>query len=131
MAIAPFRVVGGGKLRTDAEEEERKKSGENGRTVFGDWMRTETEVKVSRALEKVAKEVGAKSITSVAIAYIMQKVPYVFPIVGGRKVEHLHHNIEALEISLTEGQIQELESVVPFDYGYPYDHTGVSPDFLG
>ena len=49
----------------------------------------------------------------------MQKAPYVFPIIGGRKVEHLMANIEALEISLSDDQIKFLESVVPFDPGFP------------
>jgi len=49
----------------------------------------------------------------------MHKAPYVFPIIGGRKVEHLHANIEALDIALTDEQIKELESVVPFDLGFP------------
>ena len=56
----------------------------------------------------------------VAIAYLMQKTPYVFPIVGGRKVEHLMANIEALEITLSNDQIKFLESVVPFEAGFPY-----------
>lgn len=30
MAIAPFKVVGGGKIRTDEEEERRRQTGENG-----------------------------------------------------------------------------------------------------
>lgn len=49
----------------------------------------------------------------------MQKTPYVFPIIGGRKVEHLHANIEALSISLSAEQIHVLESVLPFDIGFP------------
>ena len=56
----------------------------------------------------------------VAIAYLMQKTPYVFPIVGGRKVEHMMANIEALEITLSNDQIKYLESVVPFEPGFPY-----------
>ena len=56
----------------------------------------------------------------VAIAYLMQKTPYVFPIVGGRKVEHLLANIEALEITLSNDQIKYLESVVSFEPGFPY-----------
>ena len=99
----------GGKLRSDAEEERREKSGEQGRDLKLDnhgWKRTEEEKKMSHALEKVAKEVGVESITagnyteithptvplthllnpSVAIAYLMHKAPYVFPVVGGRKV---------------------------------------------
>ena len=55
----------------------------------------------------------------VAIAYVMQKTPYVFPIIGGRKVEHLLANVEALKVSLSEEQIKEIESVVPFDPGFP------------
>ena len=54
-----------------------------------------------------------------AIAYHLQKQPYVFPIVGGRKVENLQKNIEALEITLSNEQIEFLENVLPFDVGFP------------
>ena len=74
---------------------------------------------MSAALEKVAKEVGTEHITAVAIAYVMQKMTHVFPIIGGRKVEHLMANIEALKISLSEEQIKFIESVLPFDPGFP------------
>ena len=56
-----------------------------------------------------------------AIAYVMQKTPYVFPIIGGRKVEHLHQNIEALSIHLTAEQIKRLDGAVPFEKGFPYN----------
>ena len=141
MALAPWKVVGGGKIRTDEEEEKRRETGEKGRTMGtggSEWERNEEEKKVCKALEKVAAEVGAKHITSgifsskaqslyklaecfvkVAIAYVMQKTPYVFPVIGGRKVEHLMANLEALEISLSDEHIKYLESVVPFDPGFP------------
>lgn len=119
LALAPWNVLAAGKLRTDAEEQRRIESGEKGRMLSGDWLRNENEKKMSAALEKVAKEVGTEHITAVAIAYVMQKTPYVFPIIGGRKVEHLNANIEALNISLTQEQIEYLESVVPFDPGFP------------
>ncbi|KAG6844594.1 hypothetical protein H0H87_005610 [Tephrocybe sp. NHM501043] len=119
MALAPWNVIAGGKFRTDAEEEARRASGEGGRTFVGDWPRNEKERKVSAALEKVAAEVGTKHITAVAIAYVLQKTPYVFPLIGGRKVEHLLGNIEALDITLTSEQIFSLESAVDFDIGFP------------
>ena len=135
MALAPFNVLAGGKLRTDEEEARREESGEKGRALFNDWKRNAQEREMSLALEKVAKDVGAKSITSgkfrvptflslayvsqVAIAYLMQKVPFVFPIVGGRKVEHLLQNIEALDIVLSVEQMQYIESIIPFDLGFP------------
>ena len=121
MALAPWGVLAGGRLRSDKEEEQREKSGEKGRTFFNpDWKRNEQERAMSAALDKVAKEVGAKHVTAVAIAYVMQKTPYVFPIIGGRKVEHLEANLEALEIVLTPEHIKYLESIVPFDSGFPY-----------
>ncbi|KAI0044552.1 arylalcohol dehydrogenase [Auriscalpium vulgare] len=122
MAIAPWNVLAAGRLRTDAEDEARQAAGDEGRTGFstdGKWQRTEEEIKMSHALEKVANEIGATSIQAVAIAYVMSKAPYVFPIIGGRKVENLQKNIEALQISLTQEQIDYLESILPFDAGFP------------
>ncbi|KAF5350897.1 hypothetical protein D9758_010530 [Tetrapyrgos nigripes] len=129
LALAPWNVLGAGRIRTDEEEERREKTGEKGRQLFGpEWKRTPEEVKISRALEKVAKEIGAKNITAVAIAYVMQKTPYVFPIIGGHRIEQLDQNLEALEITLTPEQIKFLESEAPpFDIGFPmglYDPDG-------
>ena len=56
---------------------------------------------------------------TVAIAYVMQKLPYVFPLIGGRKVEQLEANIEALNVALSEEHIKYLESILPFDLGFP------------
>ncbi|KAJ7766514.1 hypothetical protein DFH07DRAFT_769774 [Mycena maculata] len=47
------------------------------------------------------------------------EAPFVFPIVGGRKVEHLMANIEALDIMLSAEQIAYIEGVLPFDKGFP------------
>ncbi|OAX35876.1 Aldo/keto reductase [Rhizopogon vinicolor AM-OR11-026] len=125
LALAPWNVLAGGKLRTDEEEQRRRETGEKGRMILGpDWERTEVEKAMSAALEKVAKDVGAKHITAVAIAYLMQKVPYVFPLIGGRKVEHLEANLESLAISLTAEQMRYLESIVPFNPGFPYTMIG-------
>ncbi|PBK64707.1 Aldo/keto reductase [Armillaria solidipes] len=126
LALSPWCVLGEGKLRTDAEEKQRRETGEKGRMMFGpDWERTEVEVKVCRALEKVAAEVGvASNIRAVAIAYVMHKTPNVFPIIGGRKVEHLKANIEALNVSLSREQLNYLDGAVPFDPGFPTTMIG-------
>ncbi|KAG6376939.1 NADP-dependent oxidoreductase domain-containing protein [Boletus reticuloceps] len=123
MALAPWSVLAGGRLRSDEEEERRAQSGELGRAPpnFGypEWRRNENERSMSAALARVARQVGAKHVTAVAIAYVMQKAPYVFPILGGRKVEQLEANVEALEIVLSPEHIQYLESILPFDPGFP------------
>ncbi|KAK0472578.1 NADP-dependent oxidoreductase domain-containing protein [Armillaria novae-zelandiae] len=126
MALAPWDVLAAGRFRTDEEEKKRKETREKGRTISrSDLERNEIEVRMSKALEAVAAEVGAiGNLTAVAIAYVMHKTPYVFPIIGGRKVEHLKANIEALDIRLTEKQIEYLESIVPFDLGFPSSLIG-------
>ena len=67
MALAPWNVLAGGKIRTDEEEERRRQTGEKGRTLSlipAGWERNEKEKRVCKALEKVATEIGAKHITS-------------------------------------------------------------------
>lgn len=72
MALAPWNVLAGGKIRTDEEEEKRRQTGENGRQWAGrSWERSEEEKKVCKALEKVAAEVGAKHITSGKPLYVL------------------------------------------------------------
>ncbi|KAJ2934129.1 hypothetical protein H1R20_g2945, partial [Candolleomyces eurysporus] len=128
MALAPWGVLASGKIRTDEDEEKRRQSGENGRTALSpEWERTESEKKVCKALEAVAKEVGAKNITSVA--YVMHKTRFVFPIIGGRKVEHLISNLEALDITLTKEHLKTIDGIVPFDPGFPFNHFGDGTTF--
>lgn len=72
LALAPWGVVGQGRLMTDAEEQRRRETGERGRTMVSEeWKRKPEEVKISQKLEEIAKEVGAEHITAVAIAYVM------------------------------------------------------------
>jgi aryl-alcohol dehydrogenase-like predicted oxidoreductase len=122
MALAPWGAVGAGMFQTSAQIEAREQAGEGLR-----WgaMQSEKEKMVSAALEKVGKAVGCDSVTAVALAYVMHKTPYVFPIVGGRKIEHLHDNMKALSISLSPELMAELEAVTcDFDLGFPSNFCG-------
>ncbi len=123
MALAPWDVLGQGKFQTPKEVEERKKRGETLRSFYGPDQ-TEQEIKVSAALAAVAEEHGIESVTAIALAYVLAKYPYIYPIVGGRKVNHLEDNIQSLSIKLTEKQIEYLESVTPFDLGFPGNLIG-------
>ncbi|KAK2594246.1 hypothetical protein QQS21_008025 [Conoideocrella luteorostrata] len=111
MAITPWGSLGGGSFKS--ERARRLNDGRKGEPSHAD-------ISVSRALEAIA---GRKNttITSIALAYVMHKTPYVFPVVGGRKIEHLRANIEALTIGLTDEEIQEIESAVSFDLGFPHN----------
>ncbi|KAI4202434.1 MAG: hypothetical protein LQ346_001992 [Caloplaca aetnensis] len=112
MAMAPWGVLGGGLFKTDEQLEESK--GE-GRKTNGPSEKTRA---VSIILNKIAKAKGV-GITGIALRYVMHKSPYVFPIVGGRKIEHLKDNIDALRIELTDEEVDEIDKALPFDVGFP------------
>ncbi|KAF9557285.1 aryl-alcohol dehydrogenase [Agrocybe pediades] len=126
LAIAPWNVLSAGRIRSDEEERKRRETGEKGRPglMSPGWERTEAERKVCLVLEEIAPKVGTKHITAVAIAYVLHKVPYMFPIIGGRKVEHLLANIEALSIRLNDEQLAAIEASLPFDKGFPANQMG-------
>jgi hypothetical protein len=109
MALAPWGALGGGQFKS--EEQRKKAEGRAGKP-------SENQIKLSNALETIAKKKNT-ILTSVALAYVMHKAPYVFPIVGGRNIEHLKGNIEALGLELSEEEIDEIDNVVPFDVGFP------------
>ncbi|MCJ1390679.1 hypothetical protein MMC18_003540 [Xylographa bjoerkii] len=111
MGIAPWASVGGGNFKAAAQ-----RTSTPGR--YG--APSENEVKVSETLEKIAER-KSTAITSVALAYVMAKAPYVFPIVGGRKVDHLRGNVEALGLVLDTQDIEEIEQVGKWDAGFPHN----------
>lgn len=92
---------------------------------------SEADIKISEALTKVAEEHGVESPQVIALAWVMSKAPYVFPLIGGRKIEHLESNIQALSIKLSKKQIEYLESIVPFDPGFPGNFIGEVRKFFG
>ena len=110
MALAPWGSLGRGAFMSPEEYEKK----EGGRRIG----QSENYIKISAALAKIAKE-KETLITSIALAYVRAKSPYVFPIVGGRKIEHLKSNIEALSIELSDEEIEEIDTAAPFDIGFP------------
>lgn len=111
MGIAPWGSLGGGNFKS----EETRRLNEGRKSEASD-----ADIKISLALEAIAHRKNT-AITSIALAYVMQKAPYVFPVVGGRKVEHLKANVEALTIELSDEDIEEIEAAVPFDLGFPHN----------
>lgn len=112
MGLCPWGALGRGAFKSEeefnAEDREGRKMG----------PQSEKHVRVALKLDELAKK-KVTQITSIALAYIMHKAPYVFPIVGIRKVEHLQGNIEALSVELTDEEVDEIEAAEPFDLGFP------------
>ncbi|KAF4774480.1 hypothetical protein HER10_EVM0000070 [Colletotrichum scovillei] len=118
MGLCPWGVLNAGRFQTEEGFKEREKHNPGRQNKV-----SEHDKKVSKALETVANAKGA-SLLDVAVAYVMHKAPFVFPIVGGRKLGHIESNIKGLGLALTEEDIREIESSHEFDPGFP--HTFLS-----
>ncbi|RAK89430.1 norsolorinic acid reductase [Aspergillus costaricaensis CBS 115574] len=113
MAIAPWAPLGAGKFKSA----EARKSDAGSGSARGAEL-SETDIKVSDALEKVANRKNT-TLHAIALAYVMHKTPNVFPIIGQRKIEHLQANVEALSVSLSDEDLDEIDSASSFDVGFP------------
>ena len=124
MGIAPWGALGRGNYRAEGEQ---KPAG--GRKMA---EASASDIAISRALESVAKRHKNVPVTSIALAYVMYKAPYVFPIVGGRTIEHLKGNIAALEVKLADEDVEEIENAQEFDLGFPLNILlGPKPKSVG
>ncbi|KAF3762191.1 Aldo/keto reductase [Cryphonectria parasitica EP155] len=122
MGICPYGVLGQGRFQSADVYKQREEVGE-GRTIG--MPISQQDRNVSAALEKIARAKGEKTtLHHVAIAYVMQKFPYVVPLLGARKLEYIEKSIPGLQVALTEADIDEIESAYPFNAGFP--HTFLS-----
>ncbi|KAG2179752.1 hypothetical protein INT43_003535 [Umbelopsis isabellina] len=129
MGLLPYGTLGQGRFQTEEgfKERENNNPGRKAKAI------SDHDRKVSKVLENLANAKGTE-ITSVALAYVRQKAPYVFPIVGGRKLEHLKGNITALAVTLSENEMKEIDGSYEFDHGFPHTFlsgslfTGATPE---
>ena len=85
MSLAPWGALGGGHFKP---KDQIGKDGGRITTV----TKANNSDQVFEVLEKMAKRKNTL-VTSIALAYVMQKTPYVFPICGTRKLEHIKRTI--------------------------------------
>lgn len=123
MGLAPWGALGGGEFKTKKQRDEMNAKGEGGRNFGGP---SEKHRKLTNTLPQVAER-NKTAITSVALAYAMHRAPHVFPIVGGRKIDHLKGNVEALSLGLSDEAIAEINGSVPFDVGFPMNSLSKKP----
>ena len=127
LALCPWGALGGGRYKTEEQIAELKQRNEKGRQP---WQPPadggEVDRRVTKVLDKIAKSKGPDiGVTGIALAYVMHKAPDVYPIVGGRKIDHLKQNIAALNVRLTDEEIKEIEDAGDnFKMGFPHNMLG-------
>jgi aryl-alcohol dehydrogenase-like predicted oxidoreductase len=128
LGITPWSPLAAGVLtgkysREDMErEQELIRSGQA--KVFGTEQRlvglNAQKLRIAEAVRRIAEQVG-RSPAQVAINWLMSRPGVTSPILGARRVEQLDDNLAALDFSLDEQQLQELEEVSAIEMGFPHD----------
>lgn len=115
MAISPWEAIGGGRFKAPEQ------SGTARMELYPES--TDRYSKVNVVLNQIAAVKGTLP-TSIALAYVLQKQAYVFPLVGGRKVEYLRANVEALGVNLSEEEVKSIQDAGAWKRGAPFDLLG-------
>jgi aryl-alcohol dehydrogenase-like predicted oxidoreductase len=81
---------------------------------------TERNLRIARAVDAVADELGATS-AQVAVAWLRQRDRRVIPILGARKLEQFQDVLGSLEVGLAAEHVARLDEVSRIELGFPYE----------
>jgi aryl-alcohol dehydrogenase-like predicted oxidoreductase len=90
-----------------------------GTRVSGDSL-SDHDREVAVAVTEVADGLGVTP-SQVAIAWTMLRSPAIHTIIGARNIEQLHDNLGAVNVYLPPEAVTKLETVAPFEAGFPND----------
>lgn len=117
LGVTPWSPLKGG-LLTGKYGRDRHPEGE-GRHAPGSRHLHEGTWALLDVLEGVADELVCRP-AEVAIAWLLRRPGVTSPILGARTLEHLETNLRALEVPLTETQIQRLDAASAVEPPFPY-----------
>jgi aryl-alcohol dehydrogenase-like predicted oxidoreductase len=100
----------------------KKGQGSEGRfstDMMKQWLPSQARTeKVIEALETVSTQTQ-RSMSQVALAWLMRRQVPVIPIVGARRVEQLRDNLNSLTLSLTPEHLAMLDAASAIEPGFP------------
>lgn len=118
MAIVPWAALGGGQLLSSEQRKQANKNPDSSRPVF--YTQSDDDIKVCHAIEKIA-DARKCSFQAVTLAYLYAQSTHVFPIVGVQTVQHVKEMPDALDINLSDSEIQDIRSAKAFKPQFPLD----------
>ncbi len=128
LSVTTWAPLGGGLLTgrygTDrARPEEGRLAGIGGR--HAEQVLSERNLAIADVVNEVAAERSVTP-TQVAIAWVraQQQRSVVIPIVGARTREQIEDNIGALDVELSEAELERLDEVSRIELGFPNDFGG-------
>jgi aryl-alcohol dehydrogenase-like predicted oxidoreductase len=108
VAVLPWSPLARGRLTRDWDTEtERTRTDVYGNSLFSHHV--EADRKVVEAVANIASSRGIPR-AQVALAWLLQKPRVTAPIIGASKPQHLDDALAALELTLTNEEIAQLEA---------------------
>lgn len=108
VGVIPWSPLARGRLTRDWDAASaRSETDEFGKSLYA--ATAEADKRVVDRVTEVAGQHGVPR-AQVALAWVLQKSPVTSPIVGATKMHHLDDAVAALELTLTDTDIQALES---------------------
>lgn len=79
-----------------------------------------------KKIEAIAKEKGCTP-SQLALAWVMAQEEFIFPIPGTKRIKYLEENVKAAGISLSPGELKQIEEIFPQEAvaGMRYTETGM------
>ena len=118
IAVTPWSVLGAGVL----SGKYNKDRAATGRAQEG-AATIERNLEIAAAVMQMAEQIGC-SPSQVAVSWARQQAGVVIPIIGARNTEQLEDNLGALEVTLSQEQLAELDGVSKIELGFPHDFLG-------
>ena len=75
-------------------------------------------LEMAELVTEIAKEIG-HSPSQVAINWVRQQSPNIYPIIGARRIPQIEDNLRALDFTLTDEQVKRLNEALPLQPEYP------------
>ncbi|MBK9247287.1 MAG: aldo/keto reductase [Ignavibacteria bacterium] len=116
MAVLAWAPLAGGALTgkyIDQNEDQKRLKPESARL-------NEKNTLTAKLVVEISKEIGCKP-SSVALNWLRQQQGTIIPLVGARTSNQLLENLDCINWSLNNEQIQRLNAASAIDLGFPHD----------
>ena len=114
LTITPWAPLAGGALTG------KYLRGEQGRIKSNSRRLNQNSARITNEVVRIAEELGVKP-SHVALKWTMQQGISSIPIAGATKVEQLKENLAALELTLPQEYLEQLNNASEIELGFPGD----------
>lgn len=121
MGVALWGVIGGGVLSGKYHRAADPQAPADSLRATANQARVnERNLRIAREVEAVAQDYGRSS-TQIALNWVRQRSPQMFPIIGARTQAQIRENLGCLDFALEEAALRRLDEASAISLGFPHE----------